>query len=314
MGAFDLDLLAGSPEAPPPGHPLSSSLLLVLTIVSLLGICSLWRVRPNKSSTNKWAKASYAIVIMAVFTSVSFFLLLLVTRPSAGLAAPSSASAASTGTSTGDRAIFTVAASADEGQSLIPWIQDPQAVNPQDVCPGYTASGVKETESGLTADLNLAGSPCNVYGNDVANLTLKVESQDSGRLHIEIQPRYLGPENETWFVLPEILVPRPASAENASLASSDFEFTWSNAPTFAFTVKRKATGDVLFTTNGTKLVYEDQLIEFGSPLPENYNLYGLGEVIHGFRLGNNLTSKSVRAPLAGRASVLTILARDHLRS
>jgi hypothetical protein len=38
-------------------------------------------------------------------------------------------------------------------------------------------------------------------------------------------------------------------------------------------------------------VYEDQFIEFASPLPENYNLYGLGEVIHGFRLGNNLTSK-----------------------
>lgn len=68
--------------------------------------------------------------------------------------------------------------------------------------------------------------------------------------------------------------------------------SWSNKPTFSFSVKRKETGDVLFTTEGTVLVYEDQFIEFGSPLPENYNLYGLGEVVRGLRLGNNLTSGS----------------------
>jgi alpha-glucosidase len=37
------------------------------------------------------------------------------------------------------------------------------------------------------------------------------------------------------------------------------------------------------------LVYENQFIEFVSALPENYNLYGLGEVIHGLRMGNNFT-------------------------
>ena len=41
------------------------------------------------------------------------------------------------------------------------------------------------------------------------------------------------------------------------------------------------------------LVYEDQFIEFVSALPENYNLYGLGEVFRGFRLGNNLTSEFI---------------------
>ncbi|KAL9110505.1 MAG: hypothetical protein Q9187_008041, partial [Circinaria calcarea] len=39
----------------------------------------------------------------------------------------------------------------------------------------------------------------------------------------------------------------------------------------------------------TKLVFENQFIEFASALPENYNLYGLGETIHGLRLGNNFT-------------------------
>ena len=55
-------------------------------------------------------------------------------------------------------------------------------------------------------------------------------------------------------------------------------------------VTRKSTGDVLFNTTGTKLVYEDQFIEFVTNMPENYNVYGLGERIHGLRLGNNFTA------------------------
>lgn len=39
-----------------------------------------------------------------------------------------------------------------------------------------------------------------------------------------------------------------------------------------------------------KLIYEDQFIEFVSHLPDDYNLYGLGERIHGLRLNNNLTA------------------------
>jgi len=197
------------------------------------------------------------------------------------------------GTSTGssERAEFTVPASADEGKNLIPWIKDPEAVDPQTKCPGYTASNVQTTDTGVTASLSLAGDACNLYGTDVDFLTLTVETQGTDRFHVEIQPQYVGAENETWFILPEALIPKPTSGESTALGDSDFDFEWSNEPTFAFTVKRKETGDVLFTTNGTKLIYEDQFIEFASPLPENYNLYGLGEVIHGFRLGNNLTSK-----------------------
>ena len=55
---------------------------------------------------------------------------------------------------------------------------------------------------------------------------------------------------------------------------------------------------VLFSTEGTKLVFENQFVEFASSLPENYNLYGLGESIHGLRLGNNST-KTIYAADAG---------------
>ena len=44
-------------------------------------------------------------------------------------------------------------------------------------CPGYTASNVAQTDSGLTASLTLAGDTCNVYGYDLPDLTLLVQYQ-----------------------------------------------------------------------------------------------------------------------------------------
>jgi alpha-glucosidase len=83
-------------------------------------------------------------------------------------------------------------------------------------------------------------------------------------------------------------VPRPQP--DSSYKDSDLGFDWGDDPSFWFQVKRHSTGDVLFNSRGTKLVYENQFIEFVSNLPSNYNLYGLGEHIHGFRLGNNFTA------------------------
>jgi hypothetical protein len=174
--------------------------------------------------------------------------------------------------------------------AIIPNLRDPKAVNPQSVCPGYRALNVVETPLGLTADLILAGDPCNVYGTDIEALSLIVEYQAADRLHLEILPKYIGQSNQSWFILPETLVPKP-EAKAAVKPQTDLELAWSNEPTFSFNVTRKSNGDVLFTTGGSQLVYEDQFIEFRSSLPDNYNIYGLGETIHGFRLGNNLTSK-----------------------
>lgn len=46
-------------------------------------------------------------------------------------------------------------------------------------CPGYSASNVQQTGTGLSADLSLAGSPCNSYGNDIENLRLTVNYDTS---------------------------------------------------------------------------------------------------------------------------------------
>jgi alpha-glucosidase len=95
------------------------------------------------------------------------------------------------GTTTAFRSVFTIPASADVGAAVLPNVNDPEAVNAQKVCPGYKASHVKKSASVLEAVLTLAGAPCNIYGNDVAVLNLKVEYQAKSRLAINISPVYV---------------------------------------------------------------------------------------------------------------------------
>jgi len=274
--------------------PPSVVTLLILISAASCGALLLYQRRRPKVL----GRLTRLIVTMMAFLSTSLILFAAL-WPSlgSGAACPPASSGLATATATSFRSIFTLPSDADKGQNILPNVKDPQAVNVQDICPGYRASGLQTTANGFTANLNIAGPACNVYGNDIANLTLSVEYQAADRVNIQIQPRYIGPENETWFILPESIIPAPhAAASGAGAADSDLEVTWTNEPTFSFTVTRKSNSDVLFTTNGSVLVYADQFIEFASSLPEEYNLYGLGEVIHGFRLGNNLTSELPSAP------------------
>ncbi|KAL2835120.1 glycosyl hydrolases family 31-domain-containing protein [Aspergillus cavernicola] len=200
-------------------------------------------------------------------------------------------------TATAQRTQVTLADYVDVGAQLIANIDDPQAVNAQSVCPGYKASNVHQTSHGFSASLALAGDSCNVYGTDVESLTLEVEFQDTDRLNIRIIPTYVDASNESWYILPEELVPRPTAVPDASESQSDFAVTWSNEPTFKFQVVRKKTGDVLFDTAGSVLVFENQFVEFVTSLPEEYNLYGLGERINQLRLLRNATLTTYAADI-----------------
>lgn len=53
------------------------------------------------------------------------------------------------------------------------------STDPLAACPGYKASNFQTTDTGLTAELTLAGTACNVYGTDLDNLVLSV-SYDTG--------------------------------------------------------------------------------------------------------------------------------------
>ncbi|KAH6853911.1 glycoside hydrolase family 31 protein [Chaetomium sp. MPI-CAGE-AT-0009] len=257
-----------------------------------LGLTYSFRNRLRITPTGRLKNPDLVLSVMALFTLTTFFLLAgLHLHATLGDHGPPSDSwrPGMPNQVAGHAPVFTIPAWADVGKDVLPNIRDPKATDAQTVCPGYKASNVQDTESGFTADLDLAGSACNVYGNDVEHLALSVEFQGDDRVHVEIRPRYISAENETWFLLPEELVPRPSAGNRDSQHSNGLAVSWSNDPTFSFAVKRVETGDVLFSTEGKVLVYEDQFIEFVSSLPENYNLYGLGEVLHGFRLGNNFT-------------------------
>ena len=119
-------------------------------------------------------------------------------------------------------------------------------------------------------------------------LNLTVEYQSDDRLSVYIRPMEssLDATNTSWFILPETLVPRPGVNDiGDSGQDSDLQLSWSNDPSFSFKVMRNSTGDAIFDTTGHVLVFEDQFVEFVTTMPENYNVYGLGERIHGLRLG-----------------------------
>lgn len=97
--------------------------------------------------------------------------------------------------------------------------------------------------------------------------------------------------NASQYLVPTQYLNRPLLDSDAAstVPKSDLELVWSNDPTFNFAVHRKSNKDVLFSTAGSKLIFEDQFIEFVTAMPENYNIAGLGEHLHNIRLGNNIT-------------------------
>ncbi|KAK6387917.1 hypothetical protein LTR65_008372 [Meristemomyces frigidus] len=237
-----------------------------------------------------WAQALLALSSLVSAQSSS-------SQPADGLSATagtptaSYATATINGTATVFSVAFTVPASSDVGPNVLPNIKDPNAKQAQALCPGYTASAVERTANGFTAKLTLAGDACNVYGTDIEELLLEVDTQTAHRLRVSIQPAYLDSSNISQYILPDELVPLPQQGVvQSDTQDIDLQFSYSNEPSFSFKVVRKSTGDVLFDTTGSVLVYENQFIEFVSQLPENYNLYGMGERIHGLRLGNNFTA------------------------
>ncbi|QSZ32968.1 hypothetical protein DSL72_002552 [Monilinia vaccinii-corymbosi] len=151
------------------------------------------------------------------------------------------------------------------------------ATLPLSECPGYTASNIKTTSSSLSADLTLAGPACNTYGVDLQSLTLKVVYETNNRIHVLIQD----PDNVVYQV-PTTVVPRPAESSVDS-KDANIEFHHVSAP-FSFSIIRAKTGEVLFDTSAANLVFESQYLRLRTKLPENPNLYGLGEHSDSFRL------------------------------
>ncbi|USP81884.1 glycoside hydrolase family 31 protein [Curvularia clavata] len=147
-----------------------------------------------------------------------------------------------------------------------------------DDCPGYKASNVQNDGSRVTADLTLAGTACNVYGEDLTDLKLEVEYQTEDRLHVKIYDAA-----EKVYQIQESVWSRPTGDEGADPEKSALTFTWTDSP-FSFAIKRKATNETLFDTSAASLVFESQYLRLRTALPPLPNLYGLGESTDAFHL------------------------------
>ena len=84
--------------------------------------------------------------------------------------------------------------------------------------------------------------------------------------------------------MPESIFPRPVAAGSDASAAA-LKFDYKENP-FSFTVSRAKTGEVLFDTSAASLVFESQYLRLRTKLPEDPNLYGLGEHSDPFRLNN----------------------------
>ncbi|TFY71663.1 hypothetical protein EVG20_g1354 [Dentipellis fragilis] len=156
-----------------------------------------------------------------------------------------------------------------------------------DSCPGYNAVNVKSRGPKVTADLVLAGTACNVFGNDTKKLALKVTYETQTRIHVKITD----PSSKRYEV-PDSVLPRPKADPHVSVAEADIKFNYTTKP-FSFNILRSHTNEVLFSTASHPIIFEPQYLRVKTNLPANANIYGLGEHTDPFRLDPSNTTRTL---------------------
>lgn len=179
-------------------------------------------------------------------------------------------------------------------------------------CPGYQLVGQPQTsQHGFTAQLSLAGQPCHAYGVDISNLTLSVVYENKHQLHVHIYDTA-----KQQYQLPNGLIfdrpsDNPEEIQDGSTAEESdlvFHHTAENGTSngsWAFWIARKSSGNVIFDTRSSniptyneginnvskdtkrnstampkhEMIFENQYLQLSSALPENANIYGLGEYV-----------------------------------
>ncbi|KAL4873835.1 glycosyl hydrolases family 31-domain-containing protein [Aspergillus spectabilis] len=141
------------------------------------------------------------------------------------------------------------------------------------IYPRYKALRVHENGNTLTADLTLAGKPCNTYGTDLKDLKLLVKYQTDEHLHVSIYDA-----NEQVYQVSESVLPRVDSGHGHKKHSA-FE-------------RRRDT----FRYPCLEPHFQSQYLNLRTWLPDDPYLYGLGEHTDSLRLEtNNYTSDLVES-------------------
>ncbi|XP_042492824.1 alpha-glucosidase-like isoform X2 [Macadamia integrifolia] len=190
---------------------------------------------------------------------------------------------------------------------------------------GYSVQSINfnPTRNSLTAHLRLIKNS-SLFGPDVQNLQLLASFETNDRLRVHITD-----SNKRRWEIPQEIIPRQPLLPHRSLPenrlyqlennqlplqenhsfsipSSDLILTLHSTPSFGFTIARRSTGDVLFSTSPEKsnsdtvFVFKDQYIQISSSLPaDRASIYGLGEhTKKTFRLVPNQTFTMWNADIA----------------
>ncbi|KAI0344944.1 alpha-glucosidase [Trametopsis cervina] len=155
-----------------------------------------------------------------------------------------------------------------------------------DACPGYKATAVSTHGNTLTANLALAGKGCNVYGTDIEKLKLEVTYETKARIHVKITDAA-----KKRYEIPESVLPRPKADASVSPQHADILFNYTTSP-FSFSIVRASNKEVLFTTGKHPIIFEPQYLRLKTDLPDNANIYGLGEHTDPFRLPTFNTTRT----------------------
>jgi alpha-glucosidase len=191
-----------------------------------------------------------------------------------------------------------------------------------DACPGYTASNVRTDGGQLNADLTLAGEACNVFGEDLQNLSLSITYETSMFLSLHFHSAFLtlnaeerihlkiiDPNSERYEV-PESVFPRSNSNSPVSPDSAAIQFNFTTSP-FSFSILRTSTSEVLFSTASHPIIFEPQYLRVKTSLPDDPNIYGFGESTNPFHLSTDNTTVTLWSRDAPGIPVGTNLYGNH---
>ncbi|CAG8526740.1 12337_t:CDS:10, partial [Dentiscutata heterogama] len=133
----------------------------------------------------------------------------------------------------------------------------------------------------ISGDLELREEGCGNYGPDLERLKFFVEHQTANRLHLKIFD-----PTKSRYEIPEDIVPI-SSIEPVQTIQSDslYQFSYKTDP-FTFSVVRTSNQEQIINTDVSgvdSLVFEDQYLEITFELPDDPNIFGLGEVVRPLR-------------------------------
>lgn len=120
------------------------------------------------------------------------------------------------------------------------------------------------------------------YGPDISPLQLEVVLESDTILHFKISD----PNSRRWEV--PLVVDSEAQRERLETPTKEslFEVSLTKSP-FGISVTRRPSGIVVFNTTLGGFVFEDQFLQISTKLPNDAQIYGIGEHVEPLRQSTN---------------------------